>query len=325
MEKVTIIVLTYNSERTIEKCLEAIRRQDFPKDGYSTIIIDGGSKDNTLSIVEKFKYPIYVFRDLTISALRNKGVEISRTPIVAFVDSDCEIASDWLLKGLKWFNDGRPIGMVGFKYRLPSPASCVERSWHGELPNEISEKSLIPAGNIFISKTIFERLGGFDPTLITGEDAYLEELARKKGYLTISDPEIKNVHYGNPKSIKQFYKKEVWYGIGGSSIIQKIRHFEKPFLVSNFILIVLMVLIYGTCTLNLMLMLASVGTFVTTSILCALDRRFGKKIKGNFWHMTVLYAVYLLARVNSLTYIYGIRRLTKRIAYAISDRITRDR
>ena len=53
MKKISIIIPVYNAEKYIEKCLYSIKRQTYSN--YEIIIVDDGSKDNSLKICKKFK------------------------------------------------------------------------------------------------------------------------------------------------------------------------------------------------------------------------------------------------------------------------------
>ena len=49
---VSIVIATYNSEKLLPRTLDAIRRQTYPKERIEILIIDGGSKDNTIKIAK---------------------------------------------------------------------------------------------------------------------------------------------------------------------------------------------------------------------------------------------------------------------------------
>ena len=51
---VSIIIPTLNSERVLGKCLDSIFSQDYARESVEIIVVDGGSQDNTLSIVKAF-------------------------------------------------------------------------------------------------------------------------------------------------------------------------------------------------------------------------------------------------------------------------------
>ncbi len=48
LPSISIVIACYNSERTIEQCLNSIRSQRYPQNKIEIIAVDGGSKDNTL-------------------------------------------------------------------------------------------------------------------------------------------------------------------------------------------------------------------------------------------------------------------------------------
>lgn len=52
---ISIVIPTYNSESTLELTLNSIRGQDYPKDKIQIIVVDGGSRDSTLKIAERFE------------------------------------------------------------------------------------------------------------------------------------------------------------------------------------------------------------------------------------------------------------------------------
>ena len=87
--KVSIITVSYNSGRTIEATIRSVLAQDDVDIEY--IIIDGGSKDNTLDIVEKYKNRIsHVVSepDGGIYDAMNKGVRLASGELVGILNSD---------------------------------------------------------------------------------------------------------------------------------------------------------------------------------------------------------------------------------------------
>ena len=59
---VTIIIITWNVERTIQKVLDSIREQDYPKKLIDIIAVDGNSTDNTEKIIKSFEIVANFFR-----------------------------------------------------------------------------------------------------------------------------------------------------------------------------------------------------------------------------------------------------------------------
>lgn len=94
--KLSIVVPTYNVEKYLEKCLRSCVIQNIPPSEYEIIVVNDGSKDNSLSIAESFasNYSnVYVISQVNkgLSAARNKGLQRAQGEYVWFIDSD-----DWI-------------------------------------------------------------------------------------------------------------------------------------------------------------------------------------------------------------------------------------
>ena len=87
--KISIVTITYNSERTLEETILSVVTQDYPNLEY--IIMDGGSKDRTLEIVDKYRDKIsFVISepDKGISDAFNKGIRYATGEIIGIINSD---------------------------------------------------------------------------------------------------------------------------------------------------------------------------------------------------------------------------------------------
>ena len=93
--KISIITITYNSEKTIEETVKSVIDQDYPDVEY--IIVDGQSKDCTLQIIEKYSSHISTLisePDRGICDAFNKGIANATGEIIGIINSD-----DMLLPG----------------------------------------------------------------------------------------------------------------------------------------------------------------------------------------------------------------------------------
>ncbi|MDV4150428.1 glycosyltransferase [Clostridium sp. AL.422] len=101
---ISIILPIYNVEKYLQECLESILNQSY-KD-YELIIVDDGSKDNSLKIVNSYKEK---FKNLVILTQENKGVSVARNlalsyangDYISFVDSDDFLDEKMLEKVMK--------------------------------------------------------------------------------------------------------------------------------------------------------------------------------------------------------------------------------
>lgn len=87
--KVSIITVTLNSEKTLEKTILSVLSQDYSNIEY--IIVDGCSSDNTINIINKYKSSIsqiIIEKDKSLYDAINKGIKISTGDIIGILNSD---------------------------------------------------------------------------------------------------------------------------------------------------------------------------------------------------------------------------------------------
>lgn len=92
----SIIIPVYNVERYIRKCLNSIYSQNINQDLFEVIVVNDGTKDNSMSIVEEFanthnNLSILNQKNQGLSIARNNGIKIAQGRYVWCVDSD-----DWI-------------------------------------------------------------------------------------------------------------------------------------------------------------------------------------------------------------------------------------
>lgn len=119
---ISIVIPTYNSSKVIARCLDEIEKQDYPKNKIEVIIIDGGSKDNTLEIVKKYKIVRKILKNplRTGEAGKSVGVGAAKGEFIALVDSDNLLeGKDWIKKMIAPFKDKNISGTepLFFTYR----------------------------------------------------------------------------------------------------------------------------------------------------------------------------------------------------------------
>jgi glycosyltransferase involved in cell wall biosynthesis len=105
--KVSIITVTYNSEKYLKTCIDSVLNQTYKNIEY--IIIDGFSKDDTIKIINSYGSQIQKFisePDLGLYDAINKGITISTGDIIGLLHSDDFLISNEIVDVIvKSFND----------------------------------------------------------------------------------------------------------------------------------------------------------------------------------------------------------------------------
>ncbi|MBI4972713.1 MAG: glycosyltransferase family 2 protein [Candidatus Omnitrophica bacterium] len=125
---VSFVIPTYNSQKYIDKCLASISIQDYPRDKFEVIIVDGGSTDATLSIAKK--YSAIILPNPAVDAEEGKAIGIKRAKgeVIALVDSDNELAGkNWLLEMVKPLTDDERIFGVESIWKLNKQDSIINQ------------------------------------------------------------------------------------------------------------------------------------------------------------------------------------------------------
>jgi glycosyltransferase involved in cell wall biosynthesis len=212
----SIIIPVKNEERMIGICLQHIADLDFRADAFEVILADNGSTDRTLEIFhswsDRLNLSVVEKPDVSIAALRNAAAAISRGALLGFLDADCLVPRNWL-KDAEGFLEEPNAGIVGAHFRIPPDSKWIARCWfddeHANLPGETP---YVPSGDLLVSRSAFDRIGGFDESLQTNEDYEFCQRAKRAGFSVCSFPELEVVHLGTPRTISEFYHKQAWHG-----------------------------------------------------------------------------------------------------------------
>lgn len=104
MPLVSIIIPVYNSSKFILATLASLENQSY--NNYEIILINDGSTDNSLNILENYKKKhhnviLYNQKNRGVSVARNKGIELSNGEFITFLDSDDMYSPNYLEKLLR--------------------------------------------------------------------------------------------------------------------------------------------------------------------------------------------------------------------------------
>jgi len=227
--QLSVVIPVYNSERTIENCLNSVIKA-FPTK-KEIIVIDDASTDNSPNIVSRFPVKLFCCTNRSGPAkARNLGIEHSTSQIIAFVDSDCSLEKHSLETLIRVLteNDTEDIGGVGgvaepLKKTLISDSYSV-RLFGTSLVEETGIREIDSIGSAFAVyfKKVLIDVGGFDENLRGGEDYDLNLRIRKAGYKLLLEPSAVAQH-DHPTSLLKLAKKWFFYGLAFFGVCKKNR------------------------------------------------------------------------------------------------------
>jgi len=311
MKKVSVVIPARNEAQYIKQCLESLCALDFPKARYETIVVDNGSTDTTAAIARDLDVKLISLpQEMTIAAVRNRGAAQAAGEILAFLDADCTVASNWLACAERYFNRS-DVACFGSSPLIPDNPTWVEKTWYlvRKPKTQVHEKAWQESTNMFIPKDLFHKVGGFNESLTTCEDVDLCYRLAPHGKI-ISDARIAAIHHRDPKTIKNFFLKEQWRG--KSNYRGVLQHGIKmdelpslllPIFVSAMWILPLIALIFGAPLFATVLVLTGQAPVLLLSFIKL--RPVGNF--SDFIRLLLLYNVYFIARASSLFFIKSTR------------------
>jgi O-antigen biosynthesis protein len=211
----SVVVCSYNGERTIRDCLQGLRKLDYPN--YEVIVVNDGSRDRTEAIAKEFGYRVITTENKGLSSARNTGMRAATGEIVAYIDDDAIPDPHWLTYLAASYLRTSHMGIGG--PNLPprddgAVADCVANSPGGPihvlLTDEVAEH--IPGCNMSFRKAALEAIGGFDTRFrIAGDDVDLCWRIQQQGWTLGFNPAAMVWHHRR-NSVKAYLKQQMNYG-----------------------------------------------------------------------------------------------------------------
>ena len=171
MAELSIIIPTLNEAHYLPILLDSIKAQTYRD--YEVIVSDGSSKDDTAAVARRYGCRIIIDRKKGPGFGRNRGAEIARGKYFLFLDSDVFFPSNDFLERIMNCVKRRRI-RLGTCLTEPYPARPIDRMI-SPLSNAwmLATARISPSALgffIFVSRTVHEKINGFDETILIGED-----------------------------------------------------------------------------------------------------------------------------------------------------------
>lgn len=176
-ELVSIILPTYNRDWIISRAIESVLSQSYTN--YELIIIDDGSTDNTLEVIEPYgnKVKYFYVENSGVAAARNKGISLSEGEFIAFIDSDDIWEVDKLEKQVLLFdnNPSYDLCYCGVNYYHNNALERDTLSHYGLIKNgfvfsKLLKKPSIATSSVVIRAKILKNIGTFNENFKLFED-----------------------------------------------------------------------------------------------------------------------------------------------------------
>jgi len=266
--KVSVVVASYNGDRTLKACLDSLARLNYPD--YEVILVDDGSTDTTQQIGKQFRWGettgeppagnsfdahgsrgrsphqtefrensgnfIYIRHpvNLGLSVARNTGIAAATGEIIAFTDADCRADRDWLYCLVGSLLNSGFAGMGGPNLLPPedSPiAAAVMVSPGGPAHVMLTDWQAehLPGCNMAFYKWALAEVGGFDPVFHKAGDDVDICWRLQQAHCDIGFSPAAFVWHFRRSTIRDYLRQQHGYGEAEALLVRKHPQYFNSF------------------------------------------------------------------------------------------------
>jgi len=217
LPRASVIVPAYNAARTIGDCLEALLAQDYPRDRFEIIAVDNRSTDGTAAVMSRHPVRVVEERRMQSSyAARNAGLAVAQGSVLLFTDADCLPDRSWARMLASALDDENAGGAAG-RIEAAPPTTLVERFQIETDVLDAARAFTTPAlpfaqtANAAYRRVVFERVGLFDPLLVSGGDLDFSWRVQRAGWGLAYVPAavVRHRHRRTMRGLVKLYAKNV--------------------------------------------------------------------------------------------------------------------
>ncbi|MBX3489205.1 glycosyltransferase [Parvibaculum sp.] len=165
--RVSVVIPHYNDLDNLRQCIALLEVQSLPRGSFEILVADNNSPLDIEAVAAAAGPGARALRETRKGAglARNCGAAAASGEVLAFIDSDCRPAADWLEKGLAALES---CDVVGGRVRVGrgkpgalTPAEAFECIFAFDIESYVTKKRFVPSGNMFVRRATFGTVGGF--------------------------------------------------------------------------------------------------------------------------------------------------------------------
>lgn len=213
--QLSIIIASYNSKKSIGRCLESLRNQD-TETGFEIIVVDSSTDGTAAHVAKDFpEVRLYTFAERKFCGdARNFGISKANGEIIAFIDADCTAETNWISEIIKAHRSPYPaiggsiangdlssyVGLAGY--------FCEFSKWMPDTPAGWQKD--VAGANMSYKRNVFDDVGSYIEGTYCSDTEFHWRLARS-GHLIRFVPSIRISHF-SINSFPDLLRHEFYHG-----------------------------------------------------------------------------------------------------------------
>jgi glycosyltransferase involved in cell wall biosynthesis len=182
---VSVIIPVFRGMETLGACLHALDAQSYPS--YEVIVVDNGGNPGIAELCQTHpKVRLCHHRTPGSYSARNAGIAVAQGQIIALTDADCVPDRDWVRNGAEGLARnacrmaGGRIEPSFARAGAPSAIELCDVILHTMNQEQtLRECTSVAGANMWLHRSLFDRLGGFNEALYSAGDCELTQRARQ--------------------------------------------------------------------------------------------------------------------------------------------------
>jgi len=296
---VSFVVPARDAQGTVAATLASLRlAAGRARLSFEMVVADHGSADETPMLAARAgALVVDAAVAKTVGGVRNLGARRARGRVLVFVDADVVLSESWgtyyLVDHHRLVNGQRFVS--GNELSCPPNAPWLMRVWFGVSGKETH---YIPSGHMLLSAEEFWRLGGFSEVLTAGEDYDLCRRAQRAGTPTARNVKLCAYHFGYPRSVGAFFRRELWHGLGDAQTLPRGSCSRTGWIAAGLLCGALCAALGSGFSRQVEWLGIPIALFLLAAFAAALRRP--KRHVLHLFPVALLYGVYLLARICAI-------------------------
>jgi glycosyltransferase involved in cell wall biosynthesis len=206
---VSVIIPTFNRAHVLKRAIDSVVNQTYKN--IELIIVNDGSTDDTLSLLEHYQAKVFTTKNLGVSAARNLGIKNATGQWIAFLDSDDQWLLDKIEKQINYSLINPHINIIhGDEIWIRNGKRVNPKNKHkkggGDQFSACIKLCAISPSVVMIKKEIFDEIGLFDENYPCCEDYDLWLRITSKMEVGYLDEFLINKYGGHEDQLSRKFK-----------------------------------------------------------------------------------------------------------------------